>query len=723
MTVLVRFVVAHRWWVLGAWLILALAGGYAAPKATSALSYDFSLPGQPGYETNRQIVGQFGSGGDNAPILLVVGDGRQSVSQGAARRVVAAAKQAAPGARVTGFDQDKSLLSADGRTGVVVVYPKVERGADPHTAALPALRQAASAITADGGIPVTVTGQDALKNPDGESGGGVGVLAETLFGGAGALIVLVLVFGSFLALMPLAIAVGSILTTFLIVWGLTGLTDVSFIVQYLLALIGLGVAIDYALLIVTRWREERGRGADNLDAVQAAMATAGRSVLFSGITVAVSLAALIALPVPFLRSVGFTGLLIPVISVIAALTLLPALLVVAGPRLDWPHRRSTDPESRLWRRIGTAVVRRRWLAVVVSVLVLAGLAAPVLGLRLGAPTNSSLASTGGAAGTAITRLDDSGVGSGLSQPVEILTDQPEQVRDAVARVPGIAAAITPGGWTTGGASIVDAWTAEDASSPAGSAAAAAARTAAEQAGARVGGIPAFNADFITAVYGNAWWVLLLIIAVTFALLARALRSIVLPLKALLLNVISIAAAYGITVLIWQHGLGTTVLFGQTASGAITVWVPIAVFAFLFGLSMDYEVFLLTRIREEYDHGHDTDDATRHGVARTGRLISTAALILFLAFIALSRIPSTDVKILATALALGIMIDATIVRGVLAPALVAALGPANWWKPHFRRPRAPHHRTTKGSHPIVGENQQTKARERPDEGSPIGSTGP
>jgi len=152
------------------------------------------------------------------------------------------------------------------------------------------------------------------------------------------------------------------------------------------------------------------------------------------------------------------------------------------------------------------------------------------------------------------------------------------------------------------------------------------------------------------------------------------------------------------VLIWQHGLGTTVLFGQTASGAITVWVPIAVFAFLFGLSMDYEVFLLTRIREEYDHGHDTDDATSHGIARTGRLISTAALILFLAFIALSRIPSTDVKILATALALGIIIDATIVRGVLAP----ALGPANWWKPHFRRPRAPHHRTTKGSHPIVGE---------------------
>ncbi len=179
-----------------------------------------------------------------------------------------------------------------------------------------------------------------------------------------------------------------------------------------------------------------------------------------------------------------------------------------------------------------------------------------------------------------------------------------------------------------------------------------------------------------------------LLLVTFLLLARALRSIVLPLKALLLNVVSLAAAYGITVWIWQDGHGTQLLFDQSASGAITVWVPIAVFAFLFGLSMDYEVFLLSRIREEHDDGHDTDTATVHGVARTGRLVSSAALILFLAFISLSRVPETDVKILATALALGIVIDATIVRGVLAPALVAALGNANWWTPRRRHP--PHH---------------------------------
>ena len=680
MALLARFVIRHRRWVLLAWLLLTVAGAVAAPRATDRLSYDFSLPGQHGYETNKAIVEKHGSGGQNAPVLLVVGDGTSSVAPSAADPVAGAAAQAVPGARIASFGDTPALRAADGKLGVIVVYPRALPGAEPYAVALPALEKVAAQASADG-PPVVVTGQDALAEG---GGGGADVLVETLFGGLGALVVLALVFGSFLALLPLVIAIGSILTTFLIVLGLTGVTDVSFVVQYLLALIGLGVAIDYALLIVTRWREERGKGADNADAVELAMITAGRSVLFSGLTVAISLASLIALPVPFLRSIGFTGLLIPIISVIAALTLLPALLLTIGPRLAWPNRRSGDPDSRLWHRIGSVVVRRHWVAIGGSVVVLLALAAPLLGLRLGAPTNDSLASTGGPAGRAITILESAGVGGGLSAPVEILTDNPTAVLDAVGTINGVAAAIAPSSWTSGTNSIVDVWTNADANSPAGSAAAKAVRTAAEDAGGEVGGIPAQNSDFITAVYGNAWWVALIIIVVTFALLVRALRSILLPVKALLLNVISLGAAYGITVLIWQHGVGTQVLFGQSASGAITVWIPVAVFAFLFGLSMDYEVFLLSRIKEEHDTGIDTNTATVDGVARTGRLVTSAALILFLAFVALSRVPATDVRILATALALGIIIDATVVRGVLAPALVAALGPANWWMPKARR---------------------------------------
>ncbi|MBT0770753.1 MMPL family transporter [Kineosporia sp. J2-2] len=679
MTVLSRLVIARRWWVVGAWVVLAALGGFAAPRATDRLSFDFGLPGQPGYETNVDILKTFGSGGIGAPVLLVVGNGQETVAADTAAPIAETVRATVPGARVATYTDDPDLLSGDRKTGVVMVYPIPVESEQPYAPALAALRPAAERLSGEIGLQVSVTGRDALNFTEDDAGGSA--LVETLFGGIGAAVVLSLVFGSFLALMPLIIAAASILTTFLLLWGLTGLTDVSFVVQYLLALIGLGVAIDYALLLVTRWREERGQGATPEEAVRLAMSTAGRSVLFSGITVAVSLAALIAMPVPFMRSVGYTGLLIPVISVAASLTLLPALLLVGGHHLSWPHRRSTDPESRLWRGVGTVVVRHRWLSAIVSALVLIAMAVPSFGLRLGQPTNDTLAAGSGASATAIERLAGQGPGSGLSAPIEILTASPDTIVQKLETTDGVGGVVAPEEWRSEqGQYVIDVWTQTDANSRSGARTARQIRDAAEDLGARVGGIPAQDEDFVSSVYGDAWWILLLIVAITFGLLAVALRSIVLPAKALLLNVISLGAAFGVTVFIWQGGHGTGLLFDRDPAGALTVWLPIAIFAFLFGLSMDYEVFLLSRIKEEHDAGHSTDEATVHGVARTGRLVSSAALILFLAFVSLSQIPTTDVKILATGLALGIIIDATIVRGVLAPALVAALGPVNWWWP-------------------------------------------
>ncbi len=252
-------------------------------------------------------------------------------------------------------------------------------------------------------------------------------------------------------------------------------------------------------------------------------------------------------------------------------------------------------------------------------------------------------------------------------------------------VDGVAAAVAPSGrgWVEGGRALVQVWFADDPSSEDGRATLARVRDAAAGvAGAAVGGSPAEDADFVTAVYGDAVWVVLAVVALTFLLLARALRSLWLPVKALVLNVLSIGAAYGATVLIWQHGLGSQLVFGQDATGVITIWVPIAAFAFLFGLSMDYEVFILSRMREAYDATGETDGAVVDGIAHTGRLVTSAALILFLAFIALSTVPSVEVKILATALALGIAIDAIVVRSLLAPALVGVLGRANWTMPHW-----------------------------------------
>ncbi len=221
-------------------------------------------------------------------------------------------------------------------------------------------------------------------------------------------------------------------------------------------------------------------------------------------------------------------------------------------------------------------------------------------------------------------------------------------------------------------------------------------------GARVGGSPAQDADFITALYGrNLAVIIAAIVIVTFLLLARALRSLWLPVKALLLNLISLAAAFGVLTFVWQEGHGTARLFASPATGAVTLWVPLAVFALLFGLSMDYEVFILTRINEEYEQSGDVREAVVGGIGHTGRLVTSGALILCLAFIALGGVPVTDVKILATGLAAGIIIDATIIRGVLAPALVGLLGRANWWLP---RPAARLLRVT----PLTAGNEDSEA---------------
>jgi RND superfamily putative drug exporter len=665
------WILRHRALVVLAWVALAVAGGVLAPRTVDRLSYEFGLPGQPAYEANQRILGTYGSGGILDPVVLVASTADAAAFEAAALQIAAAV----PGSRLVtpGTGGADGLVSTDGRTRAALLYPRPVPGPEPYAAALPAVTAAA----AQAPLPVQVTGTDLLL--EGGTGDDRGVLVETLFGALGALVVLALVFGSLLASVPLLIAAVAILTTFLCLLGLTALTDVSFVVQFLVALIGLGVAIDYSLLVVMRWREEQAAGADDVEAVRTAMVTAGRSVLFSGVTVAVSLAALVAVPLPFLRSIGLGGLLIPLASVATALSLLPVLLASAGRRLSWPRRRAVDPRSRTWAAIAGAVVRRPVPFAIGATLLLLAMSAPVLTLRLGTPQLSAYAPTE-PAGAAVRTLLDAGLPAGLLRPTEVVVPAAGAgaARDTLAAVDGVAAAAAPTGpgWAADGTRLVQVWAADDPATDAGRATLDRIRAL----GLDVGGNPAEDADFVTAVYGDAPLVVGAVVLATFLLLARALRSLWLPVKALLLNVVSIAAAYGITVLIWQQGYGADLLFGSDATGALTIWVPVAVFAFLFGLSMDYEVFILSRMREEYDRHGDTERAVVDGIAYTGRLVTSAALILFLAFVALSTVPTVEVKVLATALALGIAIDAVIVRGLLAPALVVLLGRWNWWLP-------------------------------------------
>jgi putative drug exporter of the RND superfamily len=677
---LTRWVLAHKRIVLAGWVALTIAGVAASGPASERLTNDSSVPDTEGWETTLAIDRLYDRDqGSGSPLLPVVTlPAGTTVDSPGVRAELAAVdarlRRALPHARIASFAStgSRAFVSKDGRTVFALVYPRLagksDWGENPEAA-----RAATRALNgvAVAGRPVRVTGFDALSEDAGDSDG-LGVLVEALVGGFGALLVLVFVFASALAVVPLLMAFVAIMTAFVPLLALTTVADASPVVQFLIVLIGLGVAIDYSLLVVSRWREERDHGARGDEAVQRAMETAGRAVVFSGITVAIGLLALIALPLPFLRSMGYGGMLIPLVSVLVAITLLPVLLAKAGQRLDWPHRRSDDKASRAWTRWGQAVARRRWLAAGAGVAVIAALALAATDAQLGNDDADTVAKSGDAK-TALVALERSGIGEGALLPHEILVD-------------GVHGAVAPAApeWRRGGTALVEAIPIADSGTGAGRDTLDSVRKAAHAAGrgVHVGGTPAANAEFIDAVYGSFPLMIALIAVTTFILLARAFRSLLLPAKAIVLNILSVAAAWGVMVLVWQKGYGSELIWGIQATGSIPSWLPLMAFAFLFGLSMDYEVFILSRMREEYDRTGSTERAVVRGIGRTGRLVTSAALILFLAFISMASGPGTDVKMFATALATGILIDATVIRALIVPAVILLMGRWNWWLPRL-----------------------------------------
>ncbi len=576
---------------------------------------------------------------------------------------------------------DKSFVTSNGRTTYALIQAPIPTAVGPSLQSQlePELHKAAAAAGFDSGL--TSYGMLAAGS---SNSGGTSVLLETLLGAAGALIVLLFVFASFLAVLPLVIAAVSVLTTFMLVLVLTTFTEVNIIVQFLIALIGLGVAIDYSLLLVSRWREERAHGRSNEDAVVVAMKTAGRAVFASGFTVAISLLALLIVPVPALRSMGVAGMLIPLVSVSAVLTLLPALLSSIGPRVDYPRIRKESAASRGWTAWAGLIVRHRFVAAVAAVVVLGVLIVPVFSLKLGASGVSSLARSGPSY-NALQTLTEGGIGTGVLTPIEVLVPASEATAAANAArgVDGVQTAVV--GTVVGDRALIDVLPANATVNSAGSALVGDVRSAVEKAvDGKVGvtGVGASVEDYRSAVYDKFPYVLILISVITFLLLVRTFRSVLLPLKAVLLNLISMSAVFGSVVFFWQQGHGSGALFNVSPTGAINFWLPVVIFAFLFGLSMDYEVFILSRMREEYDRTGSTSAAVVTGIGRTGRLVTSAALILFFAFSALASSPGTDGKIIGTALGVGILIDATIVRALLVPALVSILGRWNWWLPSW-----------------------------------------
>ncbi len=384
-------------------------------------------------------------------------------------------------------------------------------------------------------------------------------------------------------------------------------------------------------------------------------------------------------------------MLIPTVSVITAITLLPALLATLGTRINSVRvlpKRLVDrghPEDGAWGRWARFVLRRPWPVAIAGTAIVAVLVG--LGTQLN-PNESQLKNFPGN-GTAIAgrqMLADAGISPGVMKPFDVLVEHggnAQAVAVKLSKVQGIAGAAAPRSWRSGTDSLVEAFPAIDGAAPGIQGIINRSNDALSGTEATLAGVPAVDRDFVHAVYGNFPYVLAFVLILTLILLARAFRSIVLPIKAALLNLVSLAAAFGIVVFIFQEGHGSS-LWNITATQAITAWIPLMIFAFLYGLSMDYEVFMLSRMREAYDETGSTDRAIELGLARTGKLVTSAALILMFAFLVLSSSPGFEIKEFAIGLAAGIIFDATVIRALLVPALMRLLGRANWWMPHWTR---------------------------------------
>ncbi len=696
-----HFVVRRRRYVIAAWVGLVIFGMIGAGQVSNRWQENFSIPGYSAYEANQRALHSLGTGAQVPLVAVFHSNGDVTKDRGIAK-AISAGQKADGGSRVSSFYSTGSdaYVSGDRHTTFAEIYPPglpkfSTSGAIPRVRA--ALKQAAPA-----GVTAHLTGIEPLNTASG-SGNGPSLAVEILLGTVGALLVLLFVFGTLPAvLMPLAVAASSILTTFGVIWLVTYVTDVSVIVQFLIALVGLGVAIDYSLLMIFRFREELAKGEEGEEAIAATMRRAGRSVVVSGSTVAIGLLSMIILPLPFIRAIGIGGMLIPAVSVLASITLLPALLSLLGERINkirlLPKRFHAGEyvDEGFWGRWAGIVIRRPVVTAGIGLLIVAALLVPASKLN---PANAQAKDLPGS-GDAIDGRDAltaAQITPGVLEPYVVLAEHgPTQKNlnllvSKLDRTPDVAAAVAPkgSGWRGHGNALVESFPSVDAESkmsrgtisdlqndvlPAAQA------QIDHSVQLTLGGAAPENRDFVHAVYGNFPYVLAFVVVLTFLLLARAFRSLLLPLKAVLLNLVSLAAAYGIVVFIFQEGHGAKAIWGVEATGAIQSWIPLMVFAFLFGLSMDYEVFMLTRMREAYDETGRTPQAIQLGLMRTGKLVTSAALVLMFAFFSMSTGPGVDIKQFGIALAAGIIFDATVIRALLVPSIMRLMGRWNWWLP-------------------------------------------
>jgi uncharacterized membrane protein YdfJ with MMPL/SSD domain len=705
-----RLILRYRWPVLAVWLVVLLGGGYASGKLSALLSNTFTMPGTDSERARTILEQHYGDRSDGSfTVVYRVSNADDPALRMRLQRDLARAAEQVPSGRarplVRGSDHvlygdivsTLNLADAKGYTDDIL-------RALPH----------------GNGVQPYVTGQAAIQhdldpifNEDLKTG-------ELFIALPVAIAILLVVFGlSAAATIPLLFAACTIMGTLGAVYVFAHHVTMATYVTNLVQLIGLGIAVDYSLLIVYRFREELARNGSKDDAIVRTMATAGRAVIFSGATVAIGLALLLFMPSPFMRSMGIGGFLIPLVSILAAATLQPALLSVWGRkgvkraavagfvrrRLRIPLPRlagTTDIDQGMWARLARAIMRRPSAFLAGGAALLIAIAVPVFALQL-TPGSASGIPQHPQAVHGFDILKDA-VGAGALSPTQIVVDsgrpggapKPDVQRpiatliSRMRRDPEVRYIryrptrpwIDPSGRY---AQIVVAGKHEYGEGPAQSFVhrlrgdIIPAASWPDGVHVLAGGGPPQGVDFIDRSYAVFPWLVVAVLVLTYLLLMRAFRSLILPLKAVILNLLSVAASYGALVVVFKWGLGSD-LWGLYQFNQIEAWIPIFLFAMLFGLSMDYEVFLVTRMRESWDETWNNERAVVLGLERTGRIVTAAAIIMVAAFSGFIAGRVVGLQEFGFGLAIAIFVDATIVRALLVPSLMALFGRWNWWLP-------------------------------------------
>jgi uncharacterized membrane protein YdfJ with MMPL/SSD domain len=715
-----RLVIRNRKKVLIAWLAALVVAGYASSGLSDLLTNRFSVPGSDAEKGLDLLKEEFGERGDGGFTLVVEPRGANATDPALMRAAQAAADRAAK--EVEG-GKAGVVRPADERILYVPINSVLENAdASNRTEAM---REAIGQIP---GARSYLTGAPAI-NHDTEP-----IYEEDLVKGETiaipiALLVLAFMLGTLGAIaVPFAFAIVSIPVTLGFVWVFANFLDMATYVQNIVTLIGLAIAIDYSMLVVFRYREELADCGSPHEALVRTMNTAGRATLFSGMTVALGLALLVLMPVPFMQSMGIGGVLVPLVSIAAAATFLPALLAVMGRGVNRfrvvPRRvleKRVSATGGLWGRLAHSIMKRPVPYLLCAGLLMLALAYPATDLNLTGGDNRGVPKTTQAT-KGLALLEDT-LGAGSLAPNQVVIDTGR--RDGAWSAKSVDAqralaaslradeeidpqtVVSAGDYVDTGGKPAAPFVAEARKASLVSAdgryvqvrAAGIQDSGSEAsmdlvdrirdeyvpaAGFRpsdevvVTGAAAFGVDFIDVAYGAFPWLVVGVLVLSYLLLMRAFRSLFLPLKAVLMNLLSVSATYGVLVLVFQEGLGDSIGFAE--SPQIEAWIPIFLFAMLFGLSMDYEVFLLSRMREEWDRFRDNEKAVALGLEHTGRIITAAALIMIAAFAGLTAGSFVGLQMFGLGLSVAILLDATIVRAILVPAVMKLMGTWNWYLP-------------------------------------------